>query len=275
MYGKNFEGRFCRCERGKTYDAETEEEVCAGMSCAMGACAHVDSLQTMFQCLCCEDWLHESCSSLRPSKHIDDVDSANRSLAEETLVDHDQFELFLCNECVCKPGNEVLKSYVGHKGWIVCLPTCEDQYLPDAVDDIPALTVMAKGKDWSHPWRVYGLAQEVVADGKDTQAEPQEALQPVASSKRQADGQDEGGAVKRARATNGLQVCDTFSDSSQADDDDGRPDLVVVQEGAEPCVGGQAPLFAAPDAKPVRLDVFLTETFRERLCRCKSVSAGG
>jgi hypothetical protein len=26
-YGKNFEGKFCRCERGKTYNPETEEEV--------------------------------------------------------------------------------------------------------------------------------------------------------------------------------------------------------------------------------------------------------
>jgi E3 ubiquitin-protein ligase UBR7 len=25
-YGKNFKGQFCRCERGKTYNAETEEE---------------------------------------------------------------------------------------------------------------------------------------------------------------------------------------------------------------------------------------------------------
>lgn len=26
-YGKNFAGQFCRCERGETYNAETEEEV--------------------------------------------------------------------------------------------------------------------------------------------------------------------------------------------------------------------------------------------------------
>jgi len=28
-YSKNFDGTFCRCERGKTYNAETEEEVIA------------------------------------------------------------------------------------------------------------------------------------------------------------------------------------------------------------------------------------------------------
>lgn len=27
-YCKNFEGQFCRCERGKTYNPEKEEEVC-------------------------------------------------------------------------------------------------------------------------------------------------------------------------------------------------------------------------------------------------------
>lgn len=29
VYNKNFDGGFCRCERGKAYNPETEEEVCS------------------------------------------------------------------------------------------------------------------------------------------------------------------------------------------------------------------------------------------------------
>ncbi|PWN23619.1 hypothetical protein BCV69DRAFT_279551 [Microstroma glucosiphilum] len=49
VYGKNHDGHFCYCEKGYTYDPMEEEE-------------------TMFQCMVCEDWLHETCVSLRPKK---------------------------------------------------------------------------------------------------------------------------------------------------------------------------------------------------------------
>ncbi|PLW11104.1 hypothetical protein PCANC_15870 [Puccinia coronata f. sp. avenae] len=52
-YDKNFDGHFCVCERGKTYDPETETE-------------------DMYQCLACEDWRHASC--LGPHPHADDWD---------------------------------------------------------------------------------------------------------------------------------------------------------------------------------------------------------
>ncbi|KAF8201219.1 hypothetical protein K438DRAFT_1821619 [Mycena galopus ATCC 62051] len=43
-YGQNFQAKFCRC--GRPYDVKTERE-------------------TMIQCLSCEDWFHESCCMLR------------------------------------------------------------------------------------------------------------------------------------------------------------------------------------------------------------------
>ncbi|OAV88575.1 hypothetical protein PTTG_05723 [Puccinia triticina 1-1 BBBD Race 1] len=52
-YDKNFDGQFCICERGKTYDPETETE-------------------DMYQCLACEDWRHASC--LGPHPDPDDWD---------------------------------------------------------------------------------------------------------------------------------------------------------------------------------------------------------
>lgn len=52
-YDKNFDGQFCICERGKTYDPDTETE-------------------DMYQCLACEDWRHASC--LGPHPDADDWD---------------------------------------------------------------------------------------------------------------------------------------------------------------------------------------------------------
>lgn len=225
-------------------------------------------LQTMFQCLCCEDWLHESCTSLRPGKDNEDIDSTDRHLADGPLVDHDSFELFICNECVRRPGNETLMSYVGHRGWIVCLPADDHQFLPDSVDDIPAISVKASGKEWSQAWKVYGLVAGTTTS-LDTKA-PKASAEPIATlSKRGreelgSDGED----AKRPKL--GLQVSDSFSNASQ--DGDGLVDGPVVQDDDTECVGGMPPLFTAPEAKPCRLDVYLTESFRERLCHCKGVS---
>jgi len=171
---------------------------------------------------------------------------------------------------VRKPGNEGLLNYLGHKGWIVCLPTRSGTYLPDSVDEIPAITVEAKGQDWSHVWKVYGLIGEAV-----TKTEcPEEASRLIKRKVVEEEGGQEtsGTDSKRVKLENGLQVSDTFSDTSQ--DDANGADLVVVQEEEEECTGGMVPLFAKPDARPSRLDIFLTESFRERICRCKSVSKG-
>ncbi len=97
-YNHNFDGGFCYCERGKTYDPEKEDE-------------------TMFQCIVCEEWLHESCTSLRPSS------STTTPEAEPPLIDHDLFDLMICDACVRKPGNDVLRRYAGAKGWMTLAPS--------------------------------------------------------------------------------------------------------------------------------------------------------
>lgn len=223
--------------------------------------------QTMFQCLVCENWVHESCSSLRPGKDMDDIDNPNRDLADGPLVDYDSFDLFICSDCVCKPGGEVLKLYLGHRGWIVCLPTGPGRILPESVDDIPAIEVEAKGQGWSHFWKVYGLQKQQDSTKGLIEEVP-------ASIKRKAEiSIQDGIEAKRVRTQNGLQVSDSFSDVSQEDQDAG--DFVVVkgeEEEEEICIAPDVALFEDPKSKPVRLDVFLTEDFRERICRCKGVS---
>jgi E3 ubiquitin-protein ligase UBR7 len=73
-YNHNFEGRFCECDQ--VYDVDAEEG-------------------TMFQCLVCEDWFHEKC------------------IGEGRVPDQDEFEAFVCRECVGK--NEWLGRYVADK----------------------------------------------------------------------------------------------------------------------------------------------------------------
>lgn len=83
MYNHNFEGRFCTCD--KEYDVNAEEG-------------------TMFQCLVCEDWFHEKC------------------IGEGRVPDQDDFDGFVCQECVGK--NDWLGRYVAVKeGFLSTLNT--------------------------------------------------------------------------------------------------------------------------------------------------------
>ncbi|KAJ9479749.1 Zinc finger protein Mlo2 [Pseudozyma hubeiensis] len=166
-YNHNFDGGFCYCERGQTYDPEKEDE-------------------TMFQCIVCEEWLHESCTSLRPSSagsqvadghsttdavksstaQLTSVDRSNPE-AEPPLIDHDLFDLMICDACVRKPGNDILRRYAGAKGWMVLAPSSDvvDVAHHDTVAKIqvPTQEELSEGggpyKD-GRSWQIFGLAVE-------------------------------------------------------------------------------------------------------------------
>ncbi|WFD34643.1 RING-type E3 ubiquitin transferase [Malassezia cuniculi] len=87
VYSHNFDGEFCYCERGKHYDPDTEED-------------------TMYQCLVCEDWLHESCT-------------------HRGLIKQSEFDCMICDACVSKPENAVLRDYAGAPGWMVLAQEAE------------------------------------------------------------------------------------------------------------------------------------------------------
>ncbi|PWN91413.1 hypothetical protein FA10DRAFT_300027 [Acaromyces ingoldii] len=224
VYTANFEGRFCYCKRGESYNPETEEE-------------------TMFQCLVCEDWLHESCTSLRPTLSRPG-DGREDQAADGPLLDHDSFDLFICDTCVRKPECTVLRDYIGARGWAVCLPTNANE-LPKEWDGLPARDVVAAVAGWEMPYRIMGL-NDGNASVPDTSsmgdaAEGESASKPdrmgdhaeaATGSKRPAISEDEDLlASKRAR----LGDC-------------------IRPEGLKNLQG--------------RLDVFLEEQFRARICRC-------
>lgn len=121
VYGKNFEGHFCYCEKGYTYDPMEEEE-------------------TMFQCLVCEEWLHETCTSLRPRRkaaQTKDQPLATAAIDPQSdsavatpinpafedpppLIEHEAFDSHICDPCVRK--HPILHHYVGTRSaWGACL----------------------------------------------------------------------------------------------------------------------------------------------------------
>ncbi|KAI6026601.1 hypothetical protein BKA83DRAFT_4245427 [Pisolithus microcarpus] len=114
-YGHNFRGVFCRCSR--TYDPETEQE-------------------TMIQCISCEDWFHESCLNLRDRPHPDTYPDPDPVPASESLdirddndsdvssdglppplISAEDYDVFVCYDCVTKI--DTLRRYAGTKGVIM------------------------------------------------------------------------------------------------------------------------------------------------------------
>ncbi|KAJ1023966.1 hypothetical protein NDA13_004797 [Ustilago tritici] len=165
-YNHNFEGGFCYCERGKTYDPEKEDE-------------------TMFQCIVCEEWLHEGCTSLRPVSGSASNQSAAASAptdpiiteeakpgstaaeTEPSLIDHDLFDLMICDACVRKPGNEILRRYAGARSWMVLAATHDvaDVKEHDGLAKIQVPTEDELGEGGGpyrngRSWQIFGLAME-------------------------------------------------------------------------------------------------------------------
>ncbi|KAI9005211.1 hypothetical protein BC832DRAFT_475924 [Gaertneriomyces semiglobifer] len=101
-YSQNFKGRFCWC--GKMYDPEKEDG-------------------TMYQCLVCEDWIHDRCMSARTAaskgsgsdlKGQDgDEKTANPSSRDRCMPRED--EEYVCRYCVRKV--EVLRRYKDLEGF--------------------------------------------------------------------------------------------------------------------------------------------------------------
>ncbi|KAN0065110.1 hypothetical protein ACQY0O_001607 [Thecaphora frezii] len=181
-YSHNFEGGFCYCTRGRTYDPEKEEE-------------------TMFQCLVCEEWLHEGCTSLRPAVKSNEVGTAERDEDEPPLIDHERFDLMICDACVRKPGNDLLRSYAGSIGWMVLLPTQQCASV-GAWDGIPSIRVPT---DESKLQRTKTDPAAATSTASSSAAAPQTTCEPAASN-------DE-----PSWQLFGLQLHDEASDSKQGE----------------------------------------------------------
>ncbi|BGP47943.1 hypothetical protein JCM10450v2_003809 [Rhodotorula kratochvilovae] len=139
-YDANFQGRFCFCERGKSYDPQTETD-------------------DMLQCLVCEDWLHAACVGL---PHSDDDDDPAKPLRQ------DDFDQLICWRCV--KGNadvrRIALRYAGVEGTGVLLLAPESKILGKtrSAEDDDEGTV--KGEDTGEAAAAASGSIEAAAEGK-------------------------------------------------------------------------------------------------------------
>ncbi|CAO1627521.1 unnamed protein product [Parajaminaea phylloscopi] len=185
-YTKNHQGHFCYCSRGWTYDPLEESEC-------------------MFQCLVCEEWFHESCTSLRPAKMLQQAsgqDGGEDRLGELTgpppLISHENFDSLICDHCV--RSHPILHHYLGKPQWGVCV---EASLAQDDQSALPRMVVEDVHSD-KHEFIVAGLSGnfEELASWKGAQIAPIESngkrarLSPVSEGD-EGDGADS--SVKKAR----------------------------------------------------------------------------
>ncbi|KAJ7040682.1 hypothetical protein C8F04DRAFT_1032076 [Mycena alexandri] len=261
QYGQNFQAKFCRCGRG--YDAKTEREA-------------------MIQCVSCEDWFHESCCMLRtrpeprpPTPEPEEVNplpppqtdpatitttsspenqsasSANANIADDAndddaasiasssglpppLISADDYDAFVCRVCVR------------------AIPT-----LGRIVGTTGAITVVRA--DASAPWmRVGDVPQEdanvAIADDAEAagkQGEVDEGVGVGGKRPSAPHAADEEPATKRARI-------EGSSSASSSKCLAPPPEPLYTDADAE----------WDPETALCTGDVFLTEGWRGRWCRC-------
>ncbi|KAG1725877.1 uncharacterized protein EDB91DRAFT_1167056 [Suillus paluster] len=228
-YNQNFRSIFCRCSR--PYDPTSERE-------------------TMIQCLTCEDWFHESCLHLRvrPSSreaspvlenevtdhHNDAGDNqseASSSGLPPPLISAEDYDAFVCSSCV--HSIDILRRYAGTQGVIMVVRDAEDS-----------------------PWKKLGG----IPLGADAPTTTEDELLDVDDSLA-APGQ------KRSR-TQSLHLEEPDRKKQHISPEPSSPCLApapnpiaqTISQGLQRPSDTKASLGAG--------DVFLTEGWRERWCRC-------
>ena len=234
-YTRNFDGHFCVCERGEHYDPERENE-------------------TMFQCLVCEEWLHASCTALQPR-----AKPGARALARP-LVDLDAFDRMICDACVSK--HDVIAEYAGTRGWILVQRASEDA-APTATEQGPrswdALPATERTPPDGGRWRIFGLPSSGAQE--DTQTKPSTS----GAKRRHAEGSPVPPGAKRARGPDRGAEPEPEANAAEAQPaaDSGAGAQPTHPEHVHPAVVSRR-----EQRSDDRVDVFLTEDFRERVCRC-------
>ena len=300
-YNHNFEGHYCICKQGHEYDANKEDA-------------------NMFQCLRCEDWFHDKCTSLVPKKRKirrggsptpaatksstekSDADGQTATISEEAqekgnpaeeednqpLIDSEFFDHFVCSACVAQ--EPILQHYLGARGFVALLPS-------DLIDASAATA--GDGHDgiatiWADQGRYafVGLRSELVhvpeysnvnssspiRPKRDLGAETTRTSPPVqlasspssaARGKRKATDEDENSAdpsatSKRARVEH--EANEEAEDGDKTlDATSPKPDPTCRLPVAFPLASDWRERLANDSA---RLDLFLGDQFRSRVCPC-------
>ncbi|KAI0030910.1 hypothetical protein K488DRAFT_19702, partial [Vararia minispora EC-137] len=235
-YGRNFHGEFCRC--GRPYDA-------------------MEEVETMIQCLTCEDWFHESCLNLR-ERPLTPTDARSSSLADADaddtasdtsssdlpppLVAAADYDALVCAACV--RAHPLLRHYAGTPGALVVLR--------DALGEA---------------WRIIGRDVEgeetVDVEGNEDGETGTETGESEGNRKRTLSFADASDA-KRPRLDSAPSPPPSSSSSLTV-----PPPLSAPCRKPVPNVTAQRILARPPsDAELGAGDVFFTAGWRDRWCRC-------
>ncbi|EIN04624.1 hypothetical protein PUNSTDRAFT_128198 [Punctularia strigosozonata HHB-11173 SS5] len=264
-YNRNFDGAFCRC--GRRYDPERERE-------------------TMIQCVVCEDWFHESCCNLRerpPSReptpapqsddvtapaeeggHDDGASDASSSDLPPARIPGTSYDAFACGACVS--GVPTLRRYAGTPGAMVVLRDA----LGEAWKVVPPLA--------AEDLEAEGEVDVVDAPGAGKRTRPADGdglcHEDEPEVKRLRHSEDEDTAAFSTQSAD--EACPTRNASSTCLAPPPNPAAQRIFERLRPGATGHtdssttAAQEPEPDASLGTGDVFLTEGWRERWCRCAS-----
>ncbi|KZT02862.1 uncharacterized protein LAESUDRAFT_762511 [Laetiporus sulphureus 93-53] len=216
------------CRCGRPYDAYKERE-------------------TMIQCLACEDWFHESCLNLRerplsrePSPQVaenearegdDAVSEASTSGLPPPLVSADDYDSLVCSACVREI--PILRRYAGTPGVLM------------VIRDNP-----------EGPWKVIGRQ-----DSQDETVNIQERESEVGEKRTHSADPASVPEAKRARVSPEPETKGAASSPCLA-----PPPNPVAQDIISRLLSESDT--AASDDSLGKGDIFLTEGFRERWCKC-------
>ena len=261
-YGQNFEAKFCRCHR--LYDAKSERE-------------------TMVQCVVCEDWYHESCLNLRTrpneraptpdpaANELDDVADGDSNASNDLpppLLPSSTYDSLICGACVL--GNETLRRWAGTVGAMMVVTEADEKQ---------AIQVEDGGVD--PRWKV------LKGDHDETEVV---AASEMPDLKRGCDIDDHDGsqneerATKKPRTENYSAIMASLSAVSQIPHTDPimpclAPPINSAAQQVLSRLHDRVSLGPVPGEAASGLfgegDIFLTEGWRERWCRCPKVTPHG
>ncbi|KAF8500120.1 hypothetical protein JB92DRAFT_899780 [Gautieria morchelliformis] len=254
-YGQNFKAKFCRCH--STYDPKRERE-------------------TMVQCVVCEDWYHESCLNLRtrpkerpptpghPVNESDDVADNDSNASNDLpppLLSSSTYDSLICGACVL--GNDTLQRWAGTRGVMMIVRKESDEECTTLIEDggvDPRWKVLTHEDD--------GTEIVVVTEKEDQKRERDSDDHEVCGIEERATKKPRTEAVPSVIASSAMSLVPDVGSGTPCV----TPPINFLAQKI--LIERLSQTSAGPAAKDTSIsllgegDIFLTEGWRERWCRC-------
>lgn len=224
--------------------------------------------QTMYQCIVCEEWFHENCTSL----------------SDHNILDSEDFDDFVCSACVL--AHPILQDYISSTGFATLVPRnvlrdpatiaaglVVHKDLPEAEKDSPWDLILVGLPSIEHDGPCVDLSE--------TQTNPNDRSE--ARSKGETESNN-GTQQKTLTATDGETISEVVasaearsSERQQCTAPNHAPQKYLKPGGGAVDLDTLKELQGADlsekpaNHKAPRLDLFMGHNFRSRICRCAQV----